>query len=110
MVRKSKTKQEQIVIHKSSAAKLESRETKRSQIEHERLTRTCACPPWQTHSAKCPVNFLLADDNANLNIFEVIRRKKEAEKEKEESVKGTGKNEVRVRTGSDDQAQPRITG
>ena len=110
MVRKSKTKKEQVIIHKSSAAKLDSRETRRSQIEHERLTRTCSCPAWETHSAKCPVNFLLADDNANLNPFEVIRRRKEAKKEKEEIVKGIGKETVLTGTTTGtDQTQPPVT-
>ena len=99
MGKSTKTQKDDILIHKCSAAKLESREARRSQVEHERRTRTCTCPPWETHSAKCPINLLLSDDNPNLNPFEVIRRRKEAKKES--FVEGTGvKEEVLVGTVS----------
>ena len=111
MVKKAKTTKEHNLTHTHSAAKLASREARRAEIEHERKTRTCSCPPWETHSAKCPVNLLLADDNPNLNPFEVIRRRKEAKKEKEEIVTGIGKETVLTGTTTGiRQTQPPVTG
>ena len=83
--------------HSRTIQTSDTREAKRQAIERERRTRTCACPPWEKHSAKCPVNFLLADDNPNLNVFEVIRRRKEEER----FVEGTRvKEEVLIGTVS----------
>ncbi|CAK0883289.1 unnamed protein product [Prorocentrum cordatum] len=38
-----------------SAEATERRERRRAEVEHERRTRTCGCPPWQDHQPGCHV-------------------------------------------------------
>ena len=38
------------------------RADRRAEVQHERTTRTCSCPPWAKHRDDCPVGYLTKDD------------------------------------------------
>ena len=71
----NKRKSGHLTVHTYTVEASTKRASRRAEVEHERATRTCQCPPWANHLNSCAVNALLPKDSTQLSVLEVIERR-----------------------------------